>query len=231
MTTPWPTGRGTEGTPHLAVRGEAHLEAEPELARLDVTITARGTDRHTVLADLTRRNTTALELIRGYGQAVTRLETGTLVVTPEPGKGRGERVRAHHGRVRLTADLDDFTVLGELAGRLADLDHTTLAGPWWSLRPDSPAHRTARVAAVTDAVRRAREYAQALGGELLALLELADEGTDFGAVPVPRAFGAMSTAAPGGGEGPVVLDLEPQRQTVRAQVTARFTMTPPDLRG
>ena len=60
--------------------------------------------------------------------------------------------------------------------RLADQDQVEVAGPWWSLRPDSPAHREARHAAIADALLRAREYAEALGARVTALLELADAG-------------------------------------------------------
>ncbi|MFF9203392.1 SIMPL domain-containing protein [Streptomyces sp. NPDC014986] len=228
MATPPP--HGTPGAPHLTVRGEAHLEAAPDLARIAVIVTARGRDRRTTLDDLTRRNTAALDLIRSYGEALEHLGTGALTVTPElAAHGRGERVRAHHGTVHLTAELTDFGVLGDLATRLADLDLTRVDGPWWSLRPDSPAHGRARRSAVHDAVRRAREYAEALGTTLAALVDLTDAGTGTGH---PESFArtrSAAFAAAGDGAPPPPLDLEPQRQHLHAEVTARFTMLPPRL--
>ncbi|MFD9792613.1 SIMPL domain-containing protein [Streptomyces sp. NPDC059070] len=222
---------GTPESPRIAVRGEAVLDVDPEIARLGVTVTARGTDRRTALDDLTRRNAAVLDLIRSYGEAVEQLETGSFSVSPELGRhGRGERVRAYHGQVRVTAELGDFTALGELASRLAALELTEVDGPWWGLRPASPAYGKARRRAVEQAVERAREYAAALGSDLVALLELADEGAEE-ARPYPAAPGMMRAAAYGGGapESVPALDLEPQRQTVRAAVLARFTMAPPVL--
>ncbi|MEU9864100.1 SIMPL domain-containing protein [Streptomyces sp. NPDC047971] len=223
MTTPHPTPEA----PHVAVRGEAHLDVDPEVARITITVSARGTDRSTTLADLTRRNTRALDLAKTYGDAIEKLETGTFSITPEPGKhGRGERIRAYHGRVHLTVELSDFTALGELTTRLADLDLTRVDGPWWDLRPDSPAYARARHTAVTEAVQRARAYADALGTTLTALLELSDTGL----VPPPTPLGGMRMAfAAESTDAPPPLDLEPQRQTVTAEVTARFTMAPPTL--
>ncbi|MBH1936331.1 SIMPL domain-containing protein [Streptomyces sp. AV19] len=232
MTTPEPLPYGTPGTPRLAVRGEAHLEVEPEIARLGITISARGTDRHKALDDLTRRNNHVIDLLKSHGDAVEKIETSTITITPQLNdKGRHERIRAYRGHVHLAATLGDFTVLGELTTRLADLELTRLDGPWWDLRNDSPAHREARRRAVHDAVQRAREYAEALGSRLVALVELADtEAEHAGPMgPVPRpAAGAMRSAGYGGG-APATLDLEPQRQTVYAQVNARLTMTPPVL--
>ncbi|OAR22280.1 hypothetical protein A8W25_21655 [Streptomyces sp. ERV7] len=223
---------GTPDAPRIAVRGEAVLDVDPEIARLGVTVTARGTDRRTALDDLTRRNAAALDLVKSYGEAVEQVETGSFSVSPELGRhGRGERVRAYHGQVRITVELGDFTALGELASRLASLELTRVDGPWWGLRPASPAYGKARRRAVEQAVERAREYATALGSELVALLELADEGAED-ARPYPVAAPAMMRAAAGYGGAPESvpeLDLEPQRQTVSAAVLARFTMAPPAL--
>ena len=225
---------GTPDAPRIAVRGEAHLEVDPEIARIGITVSARGTDRRSALDDLTQRNTTVLNLVKSYGEAVERLETGALSIAPELTRhGRGERVRAYHGHVHLTAELTDFTALGELTSRLADLDLTRIDGPWWALRPDSPAHRDARRQAVREAVQRAREYAEALGTTLAALVELADVGAE---AAQPMDYGVQSRslrrAAFAGAEvadEAAPLDLEPQRQQVFAQVNARFTMVPPKL--
>lgn len=222
---------GTPEVPRVAVRGEARLEVDPEIARIGITVSARGTDRRTALEDLTRRNAAVLDLIKSYGDPVEKLETGAFSITPELTRhGRGERIRAYHGRVHITAELNDFTALGELTTRLADLELTQVDGPWWALRPTSPAHGQARRQAVLEAVQRAREYAEALGARLAALVELADLGAE-NAAPFAGTPGGMRTMAFSAAEdtGAPPLDLEPQRQTVYAQVNARFTMTPPQL--
>ena len=238
MTTPSPDTApavpyGTPDAPRIAVRGEAHLEVDPEIARIGVTVAARGKDRRTALDDLTRRNTTVLDLIKTYGDAVEKLETGSFSITPElKEKGRGERIHAYHGRVRITAELTDFTALGELTTRIADLDLTHVDGPWWALRLNSPAYRNARQQAVREAVQRAQEYAEALGTTLAALVELADIGAENAQPLTPAAPGgrmrSMSYAA-AEDTAAAPLDLEPQRQRVYAQVNARFTMHPPRL--
>ncbi|MET9389234.1 SIMPL domain-containing protein [Streptomyces sp. NPDC006624] len=224
---------GTPDAPRIAVRGEARLEVDPEIARIGITVTARGRDRRSALDDLTRRNAGVLDLVKSYGDAVERLETGAFSITPELTKhGRGERVRTYHGSVHVTAELTDFTSLGELTTRLADLDLTRVDGPWWALRPDSPAHREARKKAVHEAVQRAREYADALGTTLSALVELADIGAENSPPLHPQAPGRARSLSYAGAPAETIaapLDLEPQRQRVHAQVNARFTMVPPRL--
>ncbi|MEU4174474.1 SIMPL domain-containing protein [Streptomyces sp. NPDC026589] len=234
--TPTPAPHPSHGTPtapRVTVRGEAHLEVDPEIARIAITLTARNTDRRTTLDDLTRRNTTTLDLIKTYGDTIEKLETGTLAIRPELTRhGRAERIRAYHGSIQLTATLNDFTTLGELVTRLADNDLTRVDGPWWALRPTSPHHAAARRQAVQEALQRAREYAEALDTRIGALLELSDTGSVGGATFTTETYGGAgilrSARAETAAEA-APLDLEPVRQNVDAQVEAAFTLIPPNL--
>ncbi|WP_415951003.1 SIMPL domain-containing protein [Streptomyces sp. KLOTTS4A1] len=228
------TPYGTPESPRLAVTGEARLEVDPEVARIHVTVSSRDRDRRQALDDLTRRNAAVIDLIKSYADAVEKLETGSFSLRPRfSGKGRGENIRSYHGHVRLTAVLGDFTALGELVTRLADLELTSVDGPFWELRPDSPVRGEARSQAVREAVKRAREYAAALDTRLAALVELADLGAErhgganFDAAHVRRVSAGGAGAAEEMAAAPI--DLEPRRQTVQALVNARFTMHPPQL--
>lgn len=194
MTNPQPYG--TPDQPRLAVHGEAHLEVDPEIARISIAITTRGPDRRATLDDLTRRNTHVINLIKSYGDAIEKLETGAFSLTPELTRhGRGERVRTYHGTVYITAELTDFTALGELTTRLADLELTRVDGPWWALRHDSPEYGKVRRQAVQQAVVRAREYADALGATLAALVELSDPGAETPTTGYGRPTGGMAFRA------------------------------------
>ncbi|HEY0700453.1 MAG TPA: SIMPL domain-containing protein [Micromonospora sp.] len=210
-------------TPIVSVRGEVHREVAPEIARFSVTVAARDRDRQTTLARLAERAETARRLIEGYGSAVERVETGDLRVRPEL-KRSGEKVAAYQGSVSSTVTVADFGVLGELMLRLADLDQTSVAGPWWSLRPDSPVHREARRDAIAEALTRAREYAEALGARVTALVELADTGMANQPMMMTRAAFAGPMQAAG---GPPTIELDPQQQTVQASVEARFAISEP----
>ena len=219
--------------PVISVRGEAHMEAEPEIAAISVTVQARDPDRRTVLDRLTTRNTQVLDLIKGYGEAVEKLESGAASVYPDIERDeRTERVRGYLGRVSVRIVIRDFTVLGELMTRLADGELVTVAGPWWSLRPDSPVYRQARIAAAQDATRRAGEYAQAFGGELGGLIEAADTGLLTGHAEQGVQFRVRAAGGVARASAPELADMEfePVRQTVTAQVEARFAMLLPEPR-
>ncbi len=87
-----------DSQPVISVRGEARLEVEPEIALLGVTVMAQDKDRHRALKLLAGRARAVADLIRGYGEAVEKLESGPARVHPafRDGKGR-ERVTGYVG--------------------------------------------------------------------------------------------------------------------------------------
>ncbi|QXJ21706.1 SIMPL domain-containing protein [Actinomadura graeca] len=218
-------------TPLISVRGEAVLEVEPEIARLSVYVQSQENDRRAALDRLVERNQQCLDLVRSYGDAVEKLETGGLSITPLLRHRRREGdVRAYQGTTWIKVTVSDFAVLGELVTRLGDLERTAVNGPEWALRRDSEVYARAARQAAHEAVARARSYAEALGARLTGLVELADEGltsTDAGGpVTLAAAYGAVPGSAP---DQPEAIDLQPASQIVRAAVEARFTATAPAL--
>ncbi|TDD64919.1 DUF541 domain-containing protein [Actinomadura darangshiensis] len=217
--------------PVISVRGEAVLEAEPEIARLSVHVQSQESDRRTALDRLTERNQRCLDLVKSYGEAVEKLETGGLSIMPLLKYRRREGdIRAYRGTVWIKITVADFAVLGELVARLGDLERTYVNGPEWELRRDSEVYERAARQAAHEAVARARGYAEALGSRLTGLVELSDEGLSNRDSGAPVALAAGYARAPGGAaEEPEPIDLEPETQIVRATVEARFTATAPDL--
>jgi uncharacterized protein len=146
---------------------------------------------------------------------------------------RKNGISGYVATVRHTITVVDFARLGELIAQLADQDLTEVGGPWWALRPDSPVQRSARIAATHDAVRRARDYAQALGSELTDLVELADARLLSDSHIPGQSMAVAAGGALRGRQAPALeeftFDIVPARQIVRATVEGRFRISSPDL--
>ena len=214
--------------PVVSVRGEASLEVEPEIAVVWVAVQARDAGRQRAVELLARRSGAVSSTIKGFGDAVEKLESQPVNVQPvfKDGKPR-EKISGYYARGGFTVTVRDFAILGELVTGLADADLVTVTGPDWRLRPDSPVYRAARLAAAQDATTRAGEYAEAFGGRINGLVEAADTGM-LTPQRGPVAFAARAVSAAGAAEGPT-FDFEPAKQTVTAQVEARYTMTAPQF--
>ena len=207
--------------PQVVVRGEALLVVDPEIADVDVTVRVRARDRQTALERCSARQDEVAAVVAAAGDAVEVAETTAVSVHLEVRDRRapGEPVASLHTRLTL-GRLD---AVGELVVALGRLDDVEVSGPSWRLRPDSPAAERARLAAVTDAVTRARQYAAAFGAHLTALLEVSDTGVGAGGLRVAGAMASMARF-----EGEPHLDLVPARQEVHGSVELRFTMSEPD---
>jgi uncharacterized protein YggE len=213
----------------VAVRGEAVLDVEPEIATVIVTVESQDKDRARALASLDSRHRGLLAVLEEYRAATETVDSGGVHVQPQfkDERTRG-KITGHLAMRSVTVQITEFSVLGELLGRVVADAAFRVDGPYWSLQPDSPVILRARTDAVHDAVRRAREYAKALGGTITEVREVSDIGLGgAGAFP-------MATPAAGMMHGTrsmesVEFDVTPVSQTVHGLVEARFTMTGADL--
>lgn len=216
--TPQVPARGVSPTvPHVAVRGEALLVVEPEVADLGVTVRVRARDRETSLQRCRARQDEVSAAVRAAGDAVESAETAGAAVYLE--HQHGGPVATQHTRLRVGA----LEAVGHLVVALGRIEEVEVNGPSWGLRPDSPSYERARLAAVTDAVRRARSYAAAFGAHLTALLEVSDPGIAGSGLRVAAGTAALSFEA-----GDLALDMTPMRSEVRGAVEVRFAMSEPD---
>ena len=206
--------------PSVSVRGEAVLIVEPEIADLAVTVRFRARDRQTALERCRAVQEEVTAVVQRAGDAVESAETTAVTVYLEHSHtGPGDPVASQHTRLRVVA----LDAVGELVVELGRLDDVEVSGPSWGLRPDSPAYERARLAAVSDAIRRARSYAAAFGAELTALLEVSDAGIAGSGVRVAAGMAALSFEA-----RDLALDVTPMRSEVRGAVEVRFAMSEPE---
>jgi uncharacterized protein len=213
------------GEPVISVRGEAFLEADPEVAAVTVTVMAQDKEARRATRLLSERTAQIASVIKGYGDNVEDLRSHPVHLSVELKEGKPrERIAGYTATGGFSVKISDFSLVGELVARLGSDEMVSVAGPDWLLRPASPVYRQARVAAAQDALARARDYAGALGGKVTGLLQVADTGllTDEGDKR-PHLMAARAARA----AVPAAFDFEPATQVVRAQIEARFTMTSP----
>jgi uncharacterized protein len=220
--------------PVLAVKGEAVVEVDPEIARIEVSVAAVGSDQAKTLQLLNERAAAVDKVLAGYRDAIEKTETRGVRVSPQltSRATRGQPMN-YHGAVYHAITVTGFDRLGELMAQLSEQDQNEVGGPWWALRAGSPVHGRVRVAAVRDAVRRARDYAAALGSELSGLVEVADSRLLSDSRGQAEVIGQHSARLPhrvrASAPEDFSIDLVPAKQVVRATVEARFTITEPDL--
>src|SRR5207244_7521043 len=85
--------------PVISVRGEASLEVEPEIAVVWVSVAARDANRHRAIELLAGRTGRASDTIKGFGEAIEKLESQPVVVQPVFKDGRAiQKVSGYYAR-------------------------------------------------------------------------------------------------------------------------------------
>jgi uncharacterized protein len=211
----------------VAVRGEATLMVEPEVAEFAATVTVRDMDRTVALQRLSSRVAAVRAALDERADVIERHDTSRLSTVAEtnPSSRWSAEVMAYRGTATTTVVMVDLDAVGDVMMTLADVAEVSVEGPWWSVRPGSPVFRDARHAAIEDAIVRARDYAAALGAQVTGLVELSDMGMGHvGSRAVQVAAAAMAVE----GTGPTI-DLDPQRQRIDVAVEARFSISEPTV--
>jgi uncharacterized protein YggE len=211
--------------PQVVVRGQAILTVPPDVADVMAVVRARARDRRTALDRARARQAEVAAVVDAAGDAVESAATAGVAVVDDHHGPHG-RVPEPMAVVQTRLVLRRIDAAGELVVALAGLDDVDVEGPFWRMRPDSAVFEEARLAAIRDAVRRARLYAEAFGGQITGLVEVADAG--LAGHPRDPGFGEMAGRVAMADAGGPRFDLTPEHQQVRGSVEVRFAMSAPD---
>ena len=118
-----------------------------------------------------------------------------------------------------------FGLLDVLGAVLAAHEEVSMHHVDWQVDWDNPAWQDVRAAAIQAAIRKASDYATALGGSLRTVEHVADAGLLGGDAGEPQFTGAskMARAAAALGGEPDAPSLDPVPQELVALIEARFT--------
>ena len=205
--------------PLVTVRGEAQLEGPPDLATVTLTLHASGDSPERTRAQLAEGSAKIAQLLQRFEAAVEQSSTSGVHVFPIFNRRTPSKITGYQGTFSTQIVVADLESLSPLVLALTELPNSQVDGPWWSLRPDNPMYREARLAAIADARRRADDYAAAFGTTVADLVEVSDLNSGLGGgVREMRAF-AMAKGAED-----AAFEFQPAAQIVSGQVTVRFSL-------
>jgi uncharacterized protein len=205
--------------PLVTVRGEAQLEGPSDLATLMITLHASADSSERTRAQLADGSTKIAQLLQRFKAALERSSTSGVHVFPIFNRRTPSKITGYQGTFSTQIVVADLESLSPLVLALTELPNSQVDGPWWSLRPDNPMYREARLAAIADARRRAEDYAAAFGTTVADLVEVSDLNTGFGGSPREMRAFAMAKGA-----DDTAFEFESAVQSVSGQVTVRFSL-------
>lgn len=217
----------------ITVRGAADAHRTAEHATVRLTASADGPERDRVVADATAAAATvtgalAAELDASAGPVVAWSSDGVRVWSDRPWSQDGAQLPlVFHAAIAVTAQFADVEALSRFVDAASRTEFVAVDGVEWRLTESTmrEVETEVRAAAVAAALRKAHEFAAAVGLAEVVPLAIADPGLlgDGGpGAPAGGPHGAALFARAAVDHAAPSIDLTPGLITVAAEVDARF---------
>lgn len=213
-----------DSMPIIAVIGEAYEDIAPDRAILRFGVVTERPSAAEAGAENARAVDAILAELKALGVADADVETQGVTLTPftvedRDAKGKPKAAqKLYRARNDLLARIKPIQKAGEIAGRLIDKGVNSFEGIEFEFTQPKEKLDALRAAAVKDAERRAKIYAEAAGLRPSRVIEIrpADE-----MAPPPRAYAMKSLAAPESTETPI----RPGLQRLSARVSVIWALS------
>jgi hypothetical protein len=175
-------GNQTEsrGITKVKVTGDSIVQAQPDTAILTVSVVTQGRralDAQQENANKTEAVVRALKNAAGPGAEV---KTSGYSLQPQRvyKEGQPPTITGYEARNSVTVTTSDLTKVGPVIDATSQAGANDIAGISFMLRKDRPARDQALTEATREAVSKAQVIATALGGRVVRIVEVQEEGIE-----------------------------------------------------
>lgn len=192
------TGRTTTDTSkrqtRIIVSGDAIVQAQPDTAILTISVVTqarRALDAQQENATKTEAMVRALKTAAGTGAEV---KTSGYSVQPMRvyRENQPPTITGYEARNTVTVTMSELAKVGNVIDAASQAGANDIAGIAFTLRQDRPARDRALQEATREAMNKAQTIAQALGGRVVSIAEVQEEGFLRPPQPVYQAEGLMA---------------------------------------
>ncbi|HVX45024.1 MAG TPA: SIMPL domain-containing protein [Mycobacteriales bacterium] len=221
----------------LSVRGTAERIVAPDYAVLSGELVLRRGSKPEALDAAARELDSLTTALGRLGGVALDLNTGRVPLTwsarsvsthaerdHDKRTGRYELTGTIIASVSLAITVRQLDLLGDIGSALAGQQQLELHQTRWGADEDNAGWPLVRAEAIRAALRKGRDYADALGGRVVEVQHIADVGLLSGDESLALRGPAPVEAASIGGTGDSPT-LDPVPQTLRATIEARLLAT------
>lgn len=166
------------GLTKVSVTGDSIVQAQPDTAILTVSVVTQG--RNALDAQQANANQSDAVVRALKASAGTGAEVKTSGYNLQPirvyKEGQPPVITGYEARNSVTVTTSDLNKVGAVIDATAQAGANDIAGISFTLKQDRPARDQALAEATREAVSKAQVIANALGGKLLRIVEVQEEG-------------------------------------------------------
>lgn len=196
---PWSPASAEERpqTGQIVVTGFGEARAAPDIATISVGVVTQAKSARDALAANSKAMTDAIESLKSAGIAAKDLQTSGFSLQPlysSDRVGNQRTITGYQASNTIAMRVRDLGKIGDILDRAVSLGANSVTGPSFGLAEPEALRVEARKAAIADAERRAKLYAEVLGLKLGRVINV-DETSGPSLRPVRTVMMSPAAAA------------------------------------
>lgn len=169
---------GLIGLTKVSVTGDSIVQAQPDTAILTVSVVTQGRNAIEAQQENANRSDAVVKALKSAAGAGAEVKTSGYNLQPIRvyKEGQPPTITGYEARNSVTVTMSDLTRVGTVIDATAQAGSNDIAGISFTLRKDRPARDQALTEATREALSKAQVIAAALGGRLVRIVEVQEEG-------------------------------------------------------
>src|SRR4030095_12092032 len=166
------------GLTKVSVTGDSIIQAQPDTAILTVSVVTQGRNALDAQQENAKRRDAVGRALKSAAGAGAEIKTSGYSLQPIRiyKEGQPPTITGYEARNSVTVTMSDLTRVGAVIDASAQAGSNDVAGISFTLRKDRPARDQALAEATREALSKAQVIATALGGKLVRIVEVQEEG-------------------------------------------------------
>jgi uncharacterized protein YggE len=169
---------GLIGLTKVSVTGDSIVQAQPDTAILTVSVVTQGRNALEAQQDNANRSDAVVKALKSAAGAGAEVKTSGYNLQPIRAykEGQPPTITGYEARNSVTVTMSDLTRVGTVIDATAQAGSNDISGISFTLKKDRPARDQALAEATREALSKAQVIATALGGRLVRIVEVQEEG-------------------------------------------------------
>ena len=162
----------------VMVVGDSRVQAQPDTAILTISVVTQNRAAIQAQQENAAKNDEVVRVLKTVAGAGAEVKTSGYSVQPQRvyTEGQPPTITGYEVRNSITVTTSDLTKVGPIIDAAAQAGSNDISGIAFTLRQDRPARDRALGEATQEAVGQARMIANALGGRVVRIVEVQEEG-------------------------------------------------------
>jgi len=178
VATPTPAGNENRRVTRVMVVGDSIVQAQPDTAILTISVVTQNRAAIQAQQENAANTDAVVRVLKTVAGAGAEVKTSGYSVQPQRvyKEGQPPTITGYEVRNSVTVTTSDLTKVGPIIDAAAQAGSNDISGIAFTLRHDRPARDRALGEATQEAVGKARMIANALGGRVVRIVEVQEEG-------------------------------------------------------